>query len=206
MRVSAGIKVCSTSWVVIYLTNYSAFPRATLIHDDLLLTAAHCQGLFSVAGAVYIGGVLLSGDDAIDNIPVIIEYPHPKHNIFTVENDIMVVKLAGSSAVTPAALNFDPDSPLHGEDVTAAGFGATSNVGEIVGNSSDILLKVTVPIVDFATCEAQYEPLFGPGTIVDEVMLCAGLPGVGGMGGTFLTATYFGSWWSILLTLFCFLL
>jgi trypsin len=147
-----------------------AFLRATLIHDDLLLTAAHCQEVFSDAGAVYIGGVLLSGADAIDNIAVVSEHPHQNYDDFTLENDIMLVKLAEPSAVTPAVLNFDSNLPLDGQTVTPIGFGTTSEGGV----SSDVLRKVDVNVVNFDTCDAFYG-----GDIFDEVMLCAGVPNGG---------------------------
>jgi secreted trypsin-like serine protease len=153
---------------------------ASLIHGDILVTAAHCQGEFNLKG-VYIGGIQVSGADAVDNIPVVSIHPHPEYNDITMENDIMLVRLVSSSTVTPTALNFDPTIPVDGADVTAIGFGRTSEGGP----SSDVLLKVTIPTVDFETCKAPYEadPSWGPGSIVDEVMLCAGLTGVGGKDG-----------------------
>jgi secreted trypsin-like serine protease len=83
---------------------------ATLIHDDILLTAAHCQ--FDVFGNpiwegwnVFIGGIQLSGADAVDNISVESVHPHPDYDPTTFENDIMLIKLAQPSVAQLTALH-----------------------------------------------------------------------------------------------------
>jgi len=181
-RIVGGTAAAFNEYPSMAIPDYtSVFPNnqnqcgATLIHPDILMTAAHCQFDFDgqpifEGWSVFIGGTQLSGADAVDNIAIASVHPHPEYNAITSKNDIMLIKLASPSVAQPAALNFEPTLPSDGETVTAIGFGATSEGGL----SSEILQKVNVGAVDFQTCEAQYQ-LAGE-QIFDEVMLCAGVP------------------------------
>ena len=53
---------------------------ATLIHPDILLSAAHCEGTFANAN-VQIGGNLVSGADAREVIRASIERIHPNKDV-----------------------------------------------------------------------------------------------------------------------------
>jgi Trypsin len=73
---SAGTKLCG----------------ATVIHPDVLLSAAHCEGAFRKDG-VLIGGVSISGLDTDEFVGVVLEKLHPKYQPSSEQNDIMLVKL-----------------------------------------------------------------------------------------------------------------
>lgn len=139
-----------------------------LIHPDVILSAAHCQGAWADAGSVYIGANTVDGTDATEEIVVVSEHNHPDYVESTFANDIALIKLETNSAVTPATWNSDPSVPVDDDPVTVCGFGTTSFGGE----PSDALLKVTVNAVNSDVCVAQYS-----GEVAPDVMLCAAASG-----------------------------
>ena len=150
---------------------------ATLIHPDILLSAAHCSaGLFGFVssdllsdrrGSVYIGGNKYDGSDAKKQIDVILERKHPKYDGSTRQNDMLLIKLSKPSSAPVAKWNTDPTIPADGDKVTVIGFGRKNK-----GPMSDDLLEVIVDVVDPATCNTTYE-----GRIDDTTMICAGADG-----------------------------
>ena len=134
---------------------------ATLIHEDILLTAAHCEGGF-LAGAT-IGGILLDGSDGtVHNVDR--EFIHPNYDDATRENDIMLVKLSSPSSAPLVTMNFNPAIPAVDDVVTVIGFGDTSDGGD----TSDILLEVDVDTFSDVFCDNLYR-VYDPKT-----MVCAG--------------------------------
>jgi len=81
------------------------------------------------------------------------------------------MKLNQASSKTPVLINAEVGIPYDNEELTVMGFGALSE-GDFYG--STILQEVTVNAVPHETCNAQYS-----GEIVEDVMLCAGIPGGG---------------------------
>ena len=91
----------------------------TLIHPDIVLTAAHCQGVF-LDGWLQ-GGTIISGSQS-DFFAVDVEFPHPDYMPNPpgfLENDIMLLKLANSSTAPLQELNFDPDFPSDVSEIFA---------------------------------------------------------------------------------------
>jgi Trypsin len=150
---------------------------ATLIHADVLLTAAHCTNVF-VGGGVYVmgqQGVQLDGSDSHGWYNVTREIPHSKYNNVTVENDIMLLIVNGTVRDVPLQqLYTDTESsysgsgsgsPLtDGATVTAIGFGHTSENGPI----STRLQAVDLDLVSFDTCNDYYL-----GRLKESIMVCA---------------------------------
>jgi trypsin len=134
---------------------------ATIVHVDVLLTAAHCAGVF--LEGVIIGGTDLTGEGST-YYATDFELPHPDYDIKTDENDLMLVKLSRPTDVTPVQLNFDNNVPVVGEPVTVIGFGNTEENGEF----SQVLLKTSVDIFPFEACDNYF------GGIDNNTMLCAG--------------------------------
>jgi trypsin len=68
-------------------------------------------------------------------------------------------------------LNRDPNIPMVRAEMEVVGFGITDEGNE---NMSEDLYDVTVNVVDFDTCRAQYGD-----NIVPEMMICGGVEGGG---------------------------
>lgn len=140
---------------------------ASLIHEDVLLSAAHCRGTF-LGQSIYMGGTKEDGSDALETMNGVDELLHPSFSSTTLVNDIMLVKLNKSSRATPAAWNSNAALPSSATgDMTTIGFGHTSWQGQ----KSEILLQVDIPFVDTGVCNA---PNSHNGDIDGSVMFCAG--------------------------------
>jgi trypsin len=144
----------------------------SLVWDDVVLTAAHCQGAFdgSVLVGPYIWGSTSGGAERID---IERQVPHPSHNDFTQAYDFMLVKLKNpvtNPSLTPIAVNSVGSNPANNDVLTVIGFGATS----FGGYGSSQLQEVSLNYIDYETCNRKYL-----GFINDSVMLCAGVPGGG---------------------------
>ena len=148
---------------------------ATLIHEDILLTAAHCNNFLSfrtVKRRINIGSTKSDGSDAIDSMSAISFRNHPEYQIGLLLgrpiNDYSLVKLSRSSTVTPALWNIDRAHPVDQEELTIIGFGTTEQGGSL----SDVLLETKVYVTNFAACDASYS------NVLDAtVHLCAASPG-----------------------------
>ena len=135
----------------------------TLIAPDIVLTAAHCLGAF--LSGVYIGGILIDGTDTVEAIAVEGEFPHPNYDDVNLNDDIMLVKLAAPSTLSPVVeLNLDASIPVVAEVVTAIGFGITSDGGL---DASPELLAVMLDTFDDTSCFDWYD-------YVSDTTICAG--------------------------------
>jgi trypsin len=157
------------------------FCGASLVHEDILVSAAHCVGAFWLKN-VYIGTTLRNGTNAKEKIRAAYERVHPNYNIITKVNDIMLVKLFKSSNLAPVLYTETVSVPATASNVTVIGFGAT----KFGGSLSSTLLEVTVPVVDHNTCENSY------GKLNNTVQVCAGKAGMdscyGDSGGPLLSS------------------
>lgn len=133
---------------------------ASLVHEDILLTVAHCEEAF--LDGIIIGGIQLYGSDAKEFISVESEHPHPDYLSDGDEYDIMLVKLERSSTQPTISWNTNAAIPSTSSPVHAIGFGDTTEQGYL----SDILLEVDVDIVSNTYCNDYY------GSILPS-MLCA---------------------------------
>jgi trypsin len=140
---------------------------ATLIHEDILLTSAHCRIVFDGRGA-YVGGTTDYGMTGGEF--------HEDEGVLRHPDDIMLVKLQTSSAYTPVELNRDPYVPMESETVTVTGFGDTAEDGDL----SPVLLKADLSTVSFDTCDAIYQDQTnGSVKLTEEIQLCAWDPSDG---------------------------
>jgi len=144
----------------------------SLVWDDVVLTAAHCQGAFD--DSVLVGPYIQSSTSGgAENIDVERQVPHPSYDSGSQANDFMLLKLGNRVAnpnLTPIAVNSVGSNPAYNDVLTVIGFGALSEGGY----GSSRLQEVNVNYLDYETCNELYN-----GDIVDSVMLCAGVPGGG---------------------------
>ena len=135
---------------------------SAMIHDDILISAAHCEGSFA-GNDIYIGGILLSGDDAVEIIQAEYERKHPMYDGTSNTFDFMLIKLKDKSISPIVPWNKVGSVPVNGQEVVVMGFGDTSENGQI----SDNLKKASVYKVSFQDCQASYADLD------DATMFCA---------------------------------
>ena len=135
----------------------------SLIHPDIVLTAASCIGLWT--GDAVIGSIFYENLDGSETMPIESENPHPDYNETSYENDIMIVKLAAPSSAPLISTNKNNFLPFTGTGVTVIGFGATSDGGEV----SLALLELNIETLDFGVCQENLDEELFPAT-----QMCAG--------------------------------
>eukprot|EP00543_Licmophora_paradoxa_P004373 CAMPEP_0202441804 /NCGR_PEP_ID=MMETSP1360-20130828/1314_1 /ASSEMBLY_ACC=CAM_ASM_000848 /TAXON_ID=515479 /ORGANISM="Licmophora paradoxa, Strain CCMP2313" /LENGTH=573 /DNA_ID=CAMNT_0049056955 /DNA_START=51 /DNA_END=1772 /DNA_ORIENTATION=+ len=158
------------------ITNAGRFQcGGTLIYEDIVVTAAHCLVDRSNEGQTITGIEAWVGLEDITRKDLAIfrtalnAVPNTGYDGFLNNDDIMVLKLnAPVTTVTPVLLNFAPEAPAVGTPVKIFGMGSLQEGGQF----SNTLQDATVGVIDFNTCNS---PNSYNGTIVDAVMICAGV-------------------------------
>lgn len=155
---------------------YLGFPAGrtlcgvTLIHSDILLTAAHCEygeeGENTFNEGVVLGGHKINGSDGEEYIQTDMNYPHPDYGSAIDPHDIMLVRLTKQSTATPVTLSTNEKYPVEGATMTLLGWGTTSQGGAI---SSD-LLTTDVKVTNYQSCANYY------GNLLDGSVFCAAWP------------------------------
>ncbi len=128
-----------------------------------------------LAPGVFTPSVVLGRHDLNDSngdvFAVRDQVSHPDYEEMRMDNDFMLIFLAGASTaddVVTVKLNSNPSVPDVGRDVTVMGWGDT-NINVIISESSDVLMNIDVSIISNEECDAN--ELF-TGSITDS-MLCA---------------------------------
>ena len=120
----------------------------SLIAPDIVLTAAHCQGLTTVV----LGRHNLRSKEG-ESIPIKMETLHAEYNDTTLDNDLMLVFLERPTTMDLpfVKLNTDVDRPRVGESVTAMGWGDMT-IDNLTDIYPDVLMSVDVDVISNEAC------------------------------------------------------
>lgn len=147
---------------------------ASLVAEDVLLSAAHCLGGISRAR---LGSSNLRSESSGTTVIGISDHcKHPKYDEEKMSNDLVLFQLnrpysSNSPSVDASIVNINKSFELHdGEQLTAIGFGSTSNVNGPVSNE---LREVELGYISNSLCvqKSQYKAGW-----IEDSMMCAGSP------------------------------
>jgi len=145
----------------VFAENSSYRCGGVLVADNVVLSAAHCRGLWYQAG---IGLHSMYGEADHESIRVLKEIPHPDYSGKpSYDNDIMVVLLDGKSRVSPVCMAESSITLKVGEDLTVMGFGKMET-----DNLATVLREAEAQYITNAYCSERYS-----GYLVSDNMLCA---------------------------------
>ncbi|XP_059825736.1 trypsin-like isoform X2 [Hypanus sabinus] len=154
----------STPWIVSLNVGYHMC-GGSLINENWVVSAAHCyRSHFQVRLGEH-DIIVTEGTEQFIESEMVIR--HPRYNYYTLDNDIMLIKLS-----RPAALNRNVVSiPLPtqcasaGDECLISGWGDTRDPGADYG---DQLQCLRAPVLSQTDCENSY-----PGMITNS-MICVG--------------------------------
>ena len=172
--VVGGEKVSQGTYPYFATSAGNSFCGASVIHSDILLTAAHC-GSFGKGDVVHVSSYA-SGSTAGGAVRRTIEknLRHPDWNGDRHTYDYQLAKLKEPvpDSVKPVELNSDPDFPSVGSTFTFMGLGRTSDSASL----ADTLLQTDLDVMSTSRCDSVfslgfllgYEPI----DIKSNVHLC----------------------------------
>ena len=141
---------------------------ASLIHPLWVLTAAHCFKTLPMIANHWI----YRRQYPIDQGGF---YMHPQYQQENYLNDIMLARLSEPVQDSQLVeLNANSSYPEDGQELIVMGLGKT-DVSQANPPYLDNLLEVKVNVVPFEECQADYSST-NQGDILDEMMICAGVP------------------------------
>merc|ERR1711862_837022 len=131
-----------------YHVEWSVGCGASLIHEDIIMSAAHCYN--PLATTVWVGGQYrrLGTQRRITEMT-----QHPSYSVNTNAYDMMIMKIDRPVDLTPVPLNRDSSNPSNRELLTVIGFWTTSATGT---TGSWTLQEVQVNHVPHGTCNRSY--------------------------------------------------
>ncbi|XP_078584851.1 chymotrypsinogen B-like [Branchiostoma floridae x Branchiostoma japonicum] len=176
-RIVGGEDARHNSWpwqVSLQTSSGAHFCGGTLIAPQWVLTAAHCNQDLATVRVVLGEHDLSSASESVQVASIVGALPHPNYNPQTVENNIMLIKLASPAnlgrtvdvACLPRAGSGYPDGMM----CWSTGWGFTSENGPI----ADKLQQADLPLLSDRECSSHWSDFYKP-----ESMICAGGEGAG---------------------------
>jgi trypsin len=151
-----------------FFVEWSRGCGGTLIHGDLVLSAAHCYDPNSEQLSVFVGGV--HSQHARERT-IAAAFVHPQFDPATESYDFVILKLNREirGSIQPVVLNPGFMDPIDGDPLTVIGFGVTDLANEATSKN---LLAAEVNYIDDCAAKSNYEP----GLVQESIMFCAGVP------------------------------
>jgi trypsin len=144
----------------------------SLIAPDIVLSAAHCAGIFA---RVQIERHDRSDPtDQFETFSIVQEIVHPQYDPEGFAYDKMLVILDGQSAASPVLTNRDPSVPAVGDQVTSMGWGLTD--GEDDSSLSPVLKEASLYVLSNEECEQSKSGFLGYDSyqgLITPDMVCA---------------------------------
>lgn len=148
----------------------------SLIAPNIVLSAAHCSGVFS---QVQIGRH--DRNDVLDDyesFSILQEILHPQYRDDAIAHDQVLIILDGDSTATPIPINRDPSTPTDGAPVTVMGWGLTEEDDN--SSASPTLKLANLNVIGNDECEDSKSGFLVfdsyQGLISDD-MMCAATDG-----------------------------
>lgn len=126
----------------------------TLIAPNYVLSAAHCHG-FNPKVVIGTNDLSDQSGSSVEVHEVEYEVVHPDYDCNTIQDDVMVLKLATDSSYTPVSYDKGSTSYSPGTNVTVVGWGKISYEGPL----SDVLLEASVEIQENSVCAEPYSAI-----------------------------------------------
>lgn len=169
-RIIGGKDVVAGRYEYLALTFGRFLCGATLIHEDVLLTAAHCDEQGAFDDGILLGGIRIDGSDGTFH-SVTETIVHEDFRGGTSPHDIMLVRISPPAvSVQPVTLAESPQWPSEGATTTVLGYGYTSPGSE--GRASSIAKQVDLKVTNYEKCNNY----FNGNSLTEDLQFCTGAP------------------------------
>lgn len=143
-----------------------------MVAPDLVMTAAHCaDNITTIVVGLYNLSVL-SGN--VQSFGIEEKYVHGGYDLFTNENDVMLIKLDGNiTVVDPIRLNDNISVPIATDELAVVGWGATSVTNRNI-EYPEVLQEVELYYVPNLFCKRiKSADGYALGSLLYDDMMCA---------------------------------